>query len=316
MATERASQSHDRRRNRLTFDPLTLAAKPAVRFDSTQPQDPKKTDQEPQAIFVAGDKPSPSADVTEANSSSTTVLKQEPESPTDINDKPPVSTDPLNKTSTDPIHPELLLNHGYVVVLEKQAPPAEIQPVNDSPGSGLLTFTGEEKAPADAESSDPPRLPKDNATIIFVGNTRAGGMQEPTSKDSQDEDGEDDDKYIPPTAGEIEAYNLKRQARLQVALNLLRDFKNGKLKTLDRDPTAYIQSIVPPEISNPDAKTFLPESLDEGLKYWNNNEWEFRNDLTLQQLAEICLDLRNSRSRPRYTPETAKQQILAHFNLI
>lgn len=169
----------------------------------------------------------------------------------------------------------------------------------------------------DLKQNDAPVLAEESGeTTIFVANGDVDSMEQSPSEDPQDEgEEESEDEYIPPTAEEARQNELKRQAQLQVALNLFNALNNRKLDTLDKDPFQYIQGFIPECTTEQDAKTFLLSSIDGGLKYWDNNEWEFPDDLKRKQLAETCLDLRDIRRRPRYTPEIARKEIIKHFNL-
>jgi len=167
----------------------------------------------------------------------------------------------------------------------------------------------------DAKQGTSPALPKSGGITIFVGSTKTTGhIQESLPEDPQDEEG--DEEYVPPTAEEIRKYNLKRQAQFQVALSLLTAFKNGALQTLEKDKEKYIQSFISPEISGPDTTSFIVDSINVGMEYWNRNAWDvYLNEPTqAKELQTICFDLKDRKRRPNLTPEITRQEILKHFS--
>lgn len=161
---------------------------------------------------------------------------------------------------------------------------------------------------------DPPK--QGIETTIFAANEDGNSVAPSPSEDPQDE--EDDSKDIPLTTEEIRQNALKKQARLQLAVNILNAVRSGKLQTLDRNVDEYVQSSLPPGISVQDAKGFIIESIDTGLYYWNLNEWDLRPNPSAQEkgLIETCRELRTDpQTRRRYTQQGARQEILSYFNL-
>lgn len=186
------------------------------------------------------------------------------------------------------------IDHQQQTNFIEKIPKDAIKPVSPEPNNELLT--------------------EGVATIIFAGSTDTVGTPEPTLENPQAEGNkEDEGKHISLTA-ETRQYKLKRQAQLQIALNIFKALNNRKLQTLDRNALTHVQSYLPPGASEEDAKKFMLEAIDDGLAYWNRNIWDLPKDPSAIQieLVETCIDLR----RTRNAQERAKQQILTYFSLI
>lgn len=217
---------------------------------------------------------------------------------------------------------------------EDPQPPDEIpiveeHPINNPPASDPLTLTRQEKTLVDTERNSTLILPVENTDVNDALKPTSEDLQEDkgdeksltiteqfeTPEDPQDEESEDYGDDYTSSPQEIEEARQKHQARLQVALDIFKAVRSGKLQTLDRNPVAHAKNYLSPNTTEEEAKSLLFESINTGLAYWNRNEWEFtQNSLTEElELVKICQDLR---IRPRYNQERTKQEILSHFNLL